>query len=127
MLCMTVIVVVGFLHILNVSLLSVFVTVRSRNIILLLTSVSKVKFNFRSGLLMHWCSCLVCLLFPLYRSNMSSTYLYQYIILLPYLLFCLLIMWVCTISWINILARMLEIGEPIGKASGCVQYLLKIK
>jgi hypothetical protein len=43
-LCMTVIVVVDFLYILNVYLLSVFVIVRSRNFILFLTSVSKVWF-----------------------------------------------------------------------------------
>ena len=70
MLCMAVTVVVGFLYILNVCLLSVFVIVRSRKFILLLTSVSKVKFNFWCSLLMCWCS-LVCLLFPLFRSNMS--------------------------------------------------------
>ena len=44
-LSITVTVVVGFLYILNVCLLSVFVIVRSRKFILLLTSVSKVKFN----------------------------------------------------------------------------------
>ena len=42
MLCMTVNVVVGFLYILNVGLLSVFVMVRSKKFMLLLTSVSKV-------------------------------------------------------------------------------------
>ena len=57
MLCLTVNVVVGFLYILNVCLLSVFVMVRSRKFMLLLTSVSKVKFNFRCSLLMFWCNC----------------------------------------------------------------------
>ena len=87
-------VVVGFLYILNVS---VFVMVKSRRFMLLLTSVSKVKFNFSCSLLMYWCNCLVCLLLPLYRSNMSSSYLYQYNILLANLLFCSLSMWVCSI------------------------------
>ena len=112
MLCMTVNVVVGFLYILNVCLLSVFVKVRSMKFMLLLTSVSKVKFNFRCSL-MCWCNCLVCLLLPLNKSNMSSTYLYQYNILLAYLLFSSLSMWVCSMWWMNISARMLEIGEPI--------------
>ena len=69
MLCMTVTVVVGFLYILNMCLLSVFVMVRSRKFILLLSSVSKVKFNFWCSLLIYWCNCLVCLLLPLYKSN----------------------------------------------------------
>ena len=55
-----------------------FMIVRSRKIILLLTSISKVKFNIGCSLLMYGCSCLVCLLFPLYRSIMSLKYLYQY-------------------------------------------------
>ena len=45
MLCKTVNVVVGFLYILNVCLLFVFVMARSRKFMLLLTSVSKVEFN----------------------------------------------------------------------------------
>jgi len=49
---MTVNVVVGFLYILNLCLLSVFVMVRCRKFMLLSTSVSKVKFNFRCSLLM---------------------------------------------------------------------------
>ena len=54
MLCMTVNVVVGFLYILNVCLLSVFVMVRSRKFMVLLTSVSKVKFNFRCVAFIYW-------------------------------------------------------------------------
>ena len=100
MLCMAVNVVVDFLYILNVCLISVFVMVRSRKFMLLLISVSKVKFNFRRSLLMSWCNCLVCLLLPLYRNNMSLTYLYQYNILLAYLLFCSLSMWVCS-TWMD--------------------------
>ena len=53
---------------------------------LLLTSVSKVKFNFLCSLLMYRCNCLVCLVLPLYRSNMSSTYLYQYNIFISVLI-----------------------------------------
>ena len=67
---MTVTVAVGFLYILNVCLLFVFVIVRIRKFILLLTSISKVKFNFRCT--SYWCCCLVCLLLPLYRSNISE-------------------------------------------------------
>jgi len=43
---MTVNVVVGFLYILNVCLLSVFMMVRCRKLMLLLTSVSKVIFTY---------------------------------------------------------------------------------
>jgi hypothetical protein len=50
--CVSVTMVVGFLYI----LLSVFVMVKSRKFILLLTSVSKVKFNYGCSLLMYWCS-----------------------------------------------------------------------
>ena len=46
LLCMKVTVVVGFLCTLNVCLLSIFVIVRSRKFMLLLTPVSKVKLNF---------------------------------------------------------------------------------
>ena len=49
-LCKTVTVVVHFLYILNVCMLSVFVIVRSRKFISLLTSVSNVKCNFGSNL-----------------------------------------------------------------------------
>ena len=42
---------------------------KGRKFMLLLTSVSKVKLNFRCSLLMCWCNCLVCLLLPLYVDN----------------------------------------------------------
>jgi hypothetical protein len=126
MLCVTITVVVDFLYILNMCLLSVFVIVKSRKFMLLLSSVSKVKFNFWCSLLMYWCSCLICLLFSFYRSNtrMSSTYLHQYIILLAYLLSCSLGMWVCSIYGMNISASMLKLGEPFRL---CLVFLLKIK
>ena len=86
----------GFSVYVECVLLSGFLIVRSRKFMLLLTSVSNVKFNFGCSLLIYWCSCLICLL-PLYRSNMSSTYLYQCIILSACLLFCWLSVWVYSI------------------------------
>ena len=85
LLCITLTLVVGFLYILNVCLLFVFIL-----FILLSTSVCKVKFNFGCTLSKYKWSSLVCLLFPLHKRIMSLTYLCQNIILWAFFLIYLL-------------------------------------
>ena len=91
----------------------------SRKFILLLTSVSKVKFNFGCSLLMYLCSCFVCC-FRCIRILCHQHICTNIWFLSAYLLQCWLSMCICPIWWMNILAKMQEIGELMGRPSGCV-------
>ena len=107
-------VLVGFLTILLFICHLFFVKVGPRKFILLLTTVSVIKFNFACSLLKYWCSSLVCLLISLHRSIMSLAYLYQYMIL-----------WVCSLlSWLNSL--ILHFIHLITKKLVCIEEYAKL-